>query len=81
MRPPASRPATSHPPTSRPPASRPPTSRPPTSYSPTSQTSSTPKPRARMDVKEAFRRIITHIDLAALEEKGEGTPEEFTKAL
>lgn len=38
-------------------------------------------PRPRMDVKEAFRRIILHIDLVALEEKGEGTPEEFTKAL
>ncbi|KAF9141962.1 hypothetical protein BGX30_003717 [Mortierella sp. GBA39] len=63
--------APSHPPTSRPPASRPPTSRP----------ALTPKPRPRMDVKEAFRRIILHIDLVALEEKGEGTPEEFTKAL
>ncbi|KAG9067529.1 hypothetical protein KI688_012312 [Linnemannia hyalina] len=61
----------SHPPASRPPASRPPTSRP----------APTPKPRPRMDAKEAFRRIILHIDLVALEEKGEGTPEEFTKAL
>lgn len=34
-----------------------------------------------MDVKEAFRRIILHIDLVALEEKGDGKPEEFTKAL
>ncbi|KAF9551440.1 hypothetical protein EC957_008109 [Mortierella hygrophila] len=61
----------SHPPISRPPPSRPLTSRP----------APTPKPRPRMDVKEAFRRIILHIDLVALEEKGEGTPEEFTKAL
>ncbi|KAG0287386.1 hypothetical protein BGZ97_007115 [Linnemannia gamsii] len=30
---------------------------------------------------QAFRKIILHIDLVALEEKGEGTPEEFTKAL
>ena len=34
-----------------------------------------------MNVKEAFRRIILHIDLVALEEKGEGTPQEFIKAL
>ncbi|KAG0275420.1 hypothetical protein BGZ96_003799 [Linnemannia gamsii] len=34
-----------------------------------------------MDVKEAFRRIIVRVDLTALEEKGEGTPEEFTQAL
>lgn len=38
-------------------------------------------PRSRMDVNEAFKRIILHIDLVALQEKGEGTPEEFTKAL
>ncbi|KAK5809852.1 hypothetical protein F5H01DRAFT_347678 [Linnemannia elongata] len=63
--------APSHPPASRPPASRPPSSRP----------VSASKPRPRMDVKEAFRRIILHIDLVALEEKGDGKPEEFTKAL
>lgn len=39
------------------------------------------KPRARMDIKEAFRRIIIEINLAVLEEKGDGTPEEFTVAL
>ncbi|KAK3846592.1 MAG: hypothetical protein J3R72DRAFT_222922 [Linnemannia gamsii] len=39
------------------------------------------KLKARKYVIEAFRRIILHIDLVTLEEKGEGTPEEFTKAL
>ncbi|KAH7036566.1 hypothetical protein BKA57DRAFT_175644 [Linnemannia elongata] len=39
------------------------------------------KSRARIDVREAFKRIILHIDLEVLEEKGEGTPQEFIKAL
>jgi TPR repeat protein len=34
-----------------------------------------------VEVKEAFRKIIVHIDLVALEKRGEGTPEEFLKAL
>ncbi|KAG0291536.1 hypothetical protein BGZ96_005097 [Linnemannia gamsii] len=63
---------------SRPPTSRPPVAR-PASTSP--RPAPTLMPRARMDVKEAFKRIILHIDLVALQEKGEGTPEEFTKAL
>ncbi|KAF9551439.1 hypothetical protein EC957_008108 [Mortierella hygrophila] len=36
---------------------------------------------ARVDVREAFKRVILHIDLEVLEEMGEGTPQEFTKAL
>ncbi|KAF9275437.1 hypothetical protein BGZ88_002332 [Linnemannia elongata] len=35
----------------------------------------------RKNVIEAFRKFILRIDLVTLEEKGEGTPEEFTKAL
>ncbi|KAG0367020.1 hypothetical protein BGX24_003440 [Mortierella sp. AD032] len=56
----------------------PPLSRPPIS---SSRFAPPPKPKARKYVIEAFRKIILHIDLVTLEEKGEGTPEEFTKAL
>ncbi|KAG0076510.1 Heat shock 70 kDa protein 12A [Linnemannia elongata] len=39
------------------------------------------KLKDRKNVIEAFRKFILRIDLVTLEEKGEGTPEEFAKAL
>ncbi|KAF9912506.1 hypothetical protein EC991_010593 [Linnemannia zychae] len=67
-----------HTPPGHTPPRRTPPSRPPIS-------SSRPAPPSKLNTRkyalEAFRKIILHIDLVKLEEKGEGTPEEFTKAL
>ncbi|KAF9908004.1 hypothetical protein EC991_010352 [Linnemannia zychae] len=37
--------------------------------------------QTKVDIKEVFTKVIVNIDWDALEKKGEGTPEEFLKAL